>query len=399
MALNSRKVETLKPGEKDYTVADQHGLGLRVWPSGKKSWVFKFRPNGETKQTKVTIGEYPAITLKQARAQVAEYRERIAQGGDPRLSAEEEALKKDGTVLFRDAAKAWYEYESGTRNAKYEHTIWRRLDTHVLPVLGDRPMNQITPKDVADCVEQIQNKGTWEVSKRCKWLVSIIFSYGMLQGWARYNPVPGIEKVMRRAPRAKPHNKLSPRDLPDFFSKLPKYQGRIVATAIEFTMHTFVRTAETRFARWEEFELAGDHPVWRIPAERMKMNREHLVPLTQRSLDLLKIAEELGDGSPWVFPGQNSQGVMSENAMLFALYKMGYRGKATIHGMRGLASTALNESGLFVSDWIERQLAHDEADAVRASYNSAQYLPQRRDMMTWWSEFLEKQRRIGEFLG
>lgn len=183
-------------------------------------------------------------------------------------------------------------------------------------------------------------------------------------------------------------------ELPDFFGKLAVYEGeRMTALAIEFVMHTMVRTGEARFAKWAEID--GD--TWRIPAARMKMGREHPVPLTPRSREILQTVAKLQHKSEWVFPGV--RGPMSENTMLYAIYRMGYHRRATVHGMRGLASTWLNETGRWRSEAIEKQLAHGDDDQIRAAYNSAEYWPERVRMMQDWSEFLEGQRAMGELLG
>ncbi|MBW8708292.1 MAG: site-specific integrase [Alphaproteobacteria bacterium] len=184
---------------------------------------------------------------------------------------------------------------------------------------------------------------------------------------------------------------LSARDLPKFLRNLELYQGDLTKLAMKIVLMTFVRTAELRFATWWEFEnLDGPAPIWRIPAERMKMGRTHLVPLPRQAVSVLKEIRELQLGSPFVFPANTKKGVISENTLLFALYRMGYRRRATVHGFRSLASTVLNEAQ-FNRDWVEMQLAHAD-NTVRGVYNAAEWLSGRRTMLQWWADYLEAQR-------
>lgn len=396
--LSANKVKSIKPGDKEATFSDGQGLNLKVYPGGTKSWVFFFRLKGVRSRLSHTIGEYPAMSLADARVEVSRLRILVAEGKDPRKSAAEIELEESGTVTFKGAATSWFDSQRGARSPDYEATIWYRLDTHVFPDLADLTMTKIRPRQILACVQKLEERGNFDLSKRCLWLISTVFSYSMVQDWAHHNPAMGLEKAMKKSPRAKSHAALKPADLPEFFQRLAGYDGSEMTTvALEFVMHTFVRTKEARFARWSEMEIRATNPTWRIPGERMKMDREHLVPLTPRSIELLDLAKSLGGGSDLVFPGE--RGVMSENTMLYALYRLGYRGQATVHGMRGLASTVLNETGLFQPDWVEKQLAHDEKDAVRAAYNSAEYLTQRREMMAWYSDFLERHKKIGDLLG
>jgi integrase len=225
----------------------------------------------------------------------------------------------------------------------------------------------------------VEDRGALEVARRDLQHISHIFRYAIASGRAARNPAADIKGALRPQPRVKHRAALRERDLPEFFAKLQTYDGEEqTRLAIELVVHTFVRTAELRFAHKSEFE--GD--LWRIPAERMKMKREHIVPLSFQAKRILDRLMTVTSG--------NVLAPMSENTMLYAMYRMGYHGRATIHGFRGTASTILNESGLWNRDWIERQLAHVPEDKVRSAYNAAEYLPDRRRMMTWYSERLEE---------
>jgi integrase len=202
--------------------------------------------------------------------------------------------------------------------------------------------------------------------------------------------------VLKAPPRSKNPAALKDKELPTFFIRLAAYDGTAQTRAgLEFIVHTMVRTVEARFARWPEFEsLDRSSPLWRIPGERMKMHLEHLVPLTPQAVELLRKLRKFSRDSEYVFPNQQESSrskspVVSENTSLYALYRMGYHGRATVHGFRSTASTILNEQE-FNPDWIERQLAHIDANAIRGIYNSAEWLTGRRKTLCWWSDYLDR---------
>lgn len=217
-----------------------------------------------------------------------------------------------------------------------------------------------------------------------------VFRYGVATGRCHRDPTSDLRGALRAAPPAKRRAALLPRELPEFMQRLREYDGvSQTKLALELLIHTFVRTSEVRFARWFEFEgLEGEEPLWRIPASRMKMRRDHLVPLSPQVVRLVYEARELAGKSDLLFPAPTRSGVISENTMLYAMYRMGYHGRATVHGFRSTASTILNERE-FNRDWVEMQLAHAEGD-IRSVYNAAEWLAGRRTMMNWWSEHLEQ---------
>jgi integrase len=252
---------------------------------------------------------------------------------------------------------------------------------------------------ILDAVRRIEARGAVEMAHRVKNHVSEIFKFAIPDGRCESDPCRDLSPAMAK-PRAVQHrSRISAQELPEFFKKLNADGGaRISHLALRWTMLTMVRTQETRFAEWDEFEdLDGPEPLWRIPAERMKMRSEHLVPLPPQALPLLREIYELNvhrkagnlTFGRYLFPviGARHQ-VISENRMLDIMYRIGLRGKATVHGFRGLASTVLNETGQFDGDWIEHQLAH-QPRGVRAAYNAARYLKHRRVMMNWWANYLE----------
>lgn len=355
---------------------DGAGLYLLVTPTGRKSWHHAYRFDGQQRTQK--LGTYPAIGLATARRLLQEAKEALANGVDPH------APENSATgPRFREVAEEWIARQTPEWSEGHRARTEARIRSNLYPRLGDMPIASITTRDVLDALQAIEARGAHDIVRRVKQSAVSIFDFAKVDGRVESNPARGLEKALVRKPRVRHHAKLAESELVDFFGKLRTYDGEHTRLAIEMVMHTAVRTNELRMARWGEFEGA----VWRIPSERMKMGTEHLVPLTASTRRLLGRLREMSD-SEWVFPGQRGKPI-SSNTMIAALYKMGYRGRLTIHGMRGTFSTVLNESGKFHPDWIEMQLAHDERDGVRAAYNSAQYWEHRVTMMDWWSRRLD----------
>lgn len=217
-----------------------------------------------------------------------------------------------------------------------------------------------------------------------------IFKFAKAEGLLKLNPAIDIAHALAKPRPTKRRTAVLASDLPDFLKSVSSYHGdEITQTALRFVLLTFVRTGEVRGARWREFEgLDGDQPLWRIPAERMKMRQEHIVPLAPQAVLLLKQLDRPSDPDALVFVPRGGRKPLSENTLIYAVYRMGWHSRATVHGIRGTASTILNEHG-FNRDWIERQLAHSERDGVRAAYNSAEWLSGRRTMMEWWANYLQ----------
>ena len=240
-------------------------------------------------------------------------------------------------------------------------------------------------------IRAIEQRGAVELAKRLLQITGQIFRFAIATGRARRDPTQDLRGALRSPGPQKHRAALKAIDLPAFLRALESYEGdELTALGIKLVLHTFVRSAEARFATWSEFEgLEGPMPLWRIPAERMKARAEHLVPLTPQVVELLSQIRSSRRGSHLLFPSPARHGVISENTWIYAIYRLGYHSRVTVHGLRGTASTILNEHG-FNRDWIERQLAHTERNGVRAAYNAAEWLADRRSMMRWWSDYLEQ---------
>lgn len=396
MPLTDTAIRALKPDTKPFKRADGGGLNLQVNPNGSKLWRLAYRFEG--RQKLLSGGRYPEVSLAQARSWRDEAKAALAKGLDP--SDERKREKRHAALAalndFETVAREWYDSRKPKWSERYARITLRRIEADIFLALGRIPISKIEPADILATIRRVEARGSVDMARRLNNHIGEIFKYAVALGVAQRDPSRDITAALKERPPVK-HRAAMPRsELPTFFGKLEaeplEPQTRI---ALLLTIYTLVRTNETRFAKWSEFEnLEGKEPLWRIPPERMKMRSEHLVPLAPSVVSMLAELRALGFAGPHLFPGTRL-GVMSENTMLYALYRLGYHKKATVHGFRGTGSTILNETGKFEPDWIERQLAHDERDQIRAAYNSAQYLKQRRRMLEWWANYLDDDRAVG----
>jgi integrase len=388
MSLSDAKVRNAKPRAKRYKLADGEGLFLFVMPSGSKYWRLKYFFAGKEKL--LALGVYPDVNLADARERRAQARKTLALGNDPAEVKKEakrlEVLKGDNT--FEAVAREWREKRKHEWASITAEVALARLEMHILPKLGQRPIADIAAPEVLTMLRVVEDRGTLETTRRVMSICGQIFMYAIATGRAERNPVPDLRGALK-SPVVKHYSFLQATDLPEFLTKLETYDGSLqTKLALRFLLLTFVRTNELRGAQWTEIDW--DKAEWRIPAERMKMKEQHIVPLSRPAIAVLRELEQQSGHRTYVFPNQqNPAKFMSENTMLYALYRMGYHSRATGHGFRSTASTILNEHG-FKADVIERQLAHSERNSVRAAYNHAQYLPERRKMMQWWGDYLAK---------
>jgi len=267
--------------------------------------------------------------------------------------------------------------------------ILSRLERDVFPRIGQRRIAEVEALELLELIRCVEARGALDVAKRLRQTCGQIFRYAIATGRAKRDPSSDLRGALKVVPKAKHFASLKAAEMPDFLQRLDTYDGEeSTKLAIQFVLLTFARTTEARLAVWSEFEgLQGGQPLWRLPATRMKAGREHLIPLSTQTVTILKRLRELSGNAEIVFPGEAHGGYMSQNTMIFALYRMGYHSRLTMHGLRGTASTILNEHQ-FNRDWIEIQLAHSPRDGVRAAYNAAEWLPGRRGMMQWWGDYI-----------
>jgi integrase len=396
MSFSDAKVRNAKPKTKPYKITDGEGLFLLVAPSGSKYWRLKYHFAGKEKL--LALGVYPAVSLGVARERRTQARKTLAAGADPgevKKEARRVAVLKTSNA-FEVVAREWHEQRKHEWKEKTAKRKMIRLEKHLLPKLGNRPIADITAPEILAVLRPVENNGKLDTAQRIMQMCGQIFMYAIATGRAERNPVPDLRGALK-TPVTKHHAHLKAADLPEFLRKLEAYDGATqTKLALRLLLLTYVRTNELRGAEWKEIDF--DKAEWRIPAERMKMKELHIVPLSRQAIAVLRELQKHTGNRQFLFPNQhNPVSFMSENTMLYALYRMGYHSRTTGHGFRSTASTILNEHG-FAPDVIERQLAHCERNKVRAAYNHAQYLPERKKMMQWWADYLDglahKNRRL-----
>ena len=388
MALSDVAIRKAKPGPKMYKLSDGDGLFLLVQPTGAKWWRFKYFFDGKEKS--LSLGIYPDIGLADARERRAQARKQVAMGQDPSQLRQEDrrqTLLKSGNT-FESVAREWHKTRFHKWTPLHARKIMRAFEIDIFPKLGLRPIADIKATiDLLDALRKVESRGARETAHRILQNCGQVFTYAVVTQRIERSPAADLRGALE--PVEKKNNAyLKEEELPEFLAKLNAYDGHpLTRLAIRLLLLTFVRTIELRGARWSE--INWEKADWRIPAERMKMREQHIVPLSSQSLALLRELQKISGESEYVFPNiQKPSGSISENTLLYALYRMGYHGRATGHGFRATASTVLNENG-FRPDIIERQLGHCERNKVRAAYNHAQYLPDRRAMMQWWADYLD----------
>ncbi|MBR7956108.1 tyrosine-type recombinase/integrase [Burkholderia cenocepacia] len=386
MPLTDVAVRAAKPREKSYKLADGHGMYLEVMPNGSKYWRLKYRVDG--KEKRVALGVYPAVSLLAARKARDEVKGQLRAGLDPSHEKKRVKLQRslDRENSFEPIAREWHEKRRDAWSERHADRIMKLLERELFPVLGGRPIAGISAPELLEVIRKIEARDAIELAHKAIQATSQIFRYAIATGRAERDPAPDLRGALKT--RTVVHMKrVSEAELPELMQKINAYEGDFqTRLALQFMALTFVRTSELRFAEWSEIDEKKKE--WKIPAEKMKMRSPHIVPLSKQALEVVEKLRELNGGGQFLFPSRSStKKPMSENTILYALYRMGYHSRMTGHGFRGLASTILNEHS-FNRDWIERQLAHSERDGVRAAYNHAEYLPERRKMMQWWGDYL-----------
>jgi integrase len=389
MALKELEARYATKRSRDYKLSDGEGLYLFVRTTGSKLWRMKYRFEGREKL--LSFGRYPDTTLAQARLKRAEAKLALADGRDPGARATPTAGR-----TFEEAARAWYEHRQASLDPAHAARLLARLERDAFPVLGARELRSVSSLEVLAMVQRVEARGALDVSRRLKQHVNQIYRYAIAHGWAEHDPAAPLAELLKPKPRVRHMARVGLHELPALVRAIDAYDGdetprrrAITRAALLFTLLTWARTNETRQARWAEFEgLGGPEPLWRVPAERMKMGREHLVPLSRQVVALLEQVRAYNGSSAYVFAGDKPNQPISQNTMIFGCYRMGYRGRQTVHGFRGLGSTWANEAEDYRPDWIEMALAHADRDEVRGAYNSALYLTPRRRMLQQWSDFI-----------
>lgn len=392
--LNDRAVVNLKPEAKEKKYFDGGGLYIAVKPNGKKVWRMAYRFHGVART--YSIGEYPVISLKEARDRRTAAKNQIENGIDPSKQKQVERAKTSAENSLKAVAEEWYaEFKDSWKPKHAKHT-WARLEKNIFPYLGSRPIGDIKPLELLQVIKKISARGALEQAHRVTQICSGVFRYAVANGKAEGD----ITRDLRGA--IPPHKKkhfptiIVPEKVGALMRAIDGYEGTfVVASALRIAPRVFVRPGELRWATWSEFKL--EKGEWRIPGERMKMEEQHIVPLSKQVVAILEKLREVTGDDKFLFPGlRKKEQPISDAAVNAALRRLGYeKEEFTGHAFRSMASTLLNELG-WNRDAIERQLAHAERDNIRASYNFAEFLPERRRMMQAWSDYLDELKVKGD---
>jgi integrase len=384
MALTAASIRGAKPTEKPYKLSDEKGLYLLVHPRGGRYWRLKYRLHGREKL--LAIGVYPDVTLAKARELRDHARKQLIDGADP--SQVKRAKKHAAADTFKAIAVEWLAkqpFASATREKA--DWIFERL---LYPYLGNRPVRTLAPPDVLAVLRRIESRGKIETAHRAKQRISQVMRYAIATGRADRDPIPDLRGALPPLNTEHRPAVTEPKRVGELLRAIDGYIGQpTVCYALKLAPLTFTRPTELRAAEWSEFQLHGKNPEWRIPRSRMKMKDEHIVPLSTQTVAILKELRPISSGR-LLFPSlRTGARPISEATLGAALRRMGYASQEmTPHGFRSIASTLLNEQG-FPPDIIELQLAHKERNKVRAAYNRALRLEERRKMMQVWADYLD----------
>jgi integrase len=388
--LTNTEVSQAKPKDNDYTLLDGEGLQLRVKTSGTKSWLFNYYHPITKKRKNLSLGQYPALTLAEARKQRASSKELLTNNIDPKEYRDDqlsdEKLKMGFTL--KSIALDWFEVKKTKIAETTSKSLWRNFENHLFPSIGHRPIDKILAPEVIKTLKPLASKGSLETLHKVIGHLNEVMKHAVNTGRIHHNPLAGISAAFN-TPKVTHMATIKPEELPELMKAISYSNITLVTRCLlEFQLHTMVRSSEAAKASWDEIDF--ENMLWEIPAERMKMKVKHTVPLTQQVLNLLELVKPLTGERKYIFPADRhpNQPSGSERANK-ALQRIGFKGRLVAHGMRSLASTTLNEKG-FDGDVIEAALAHQEENEVRRAYNRSKYLERRQKLMYWWSEHIEQ---------
>ena len=396
MKLNDRQIKNAKPAEKPFKLNDGKGLYLYINTSGGKLWRFDFSHNGKRKT--LSIGKYPTISLVEARQAAENARRLLVSGQDPSEAKQQEKRERQAAALntFGSIARRWHTDNLHRWKENHAARVLRYFETDVFPAIGAMSIQEIRVSDIKAVIDGVMARGVNNTAEKIREWTGAIFDYAVMLEIVETNPAYSLRKYIPS--KQTDHRPALPREeLTEFFRRLIlaeiEPQNRI---ALILNMLTFLRSTELRGGQWNEIDF--DAAMWTVPAQRMKHEKTapkppHAVPLADWTLELLAELKELTGNTPFLFPSRTkTDGFISDATIGRIIERMGYKGRVTPHGFRSLASSVLNEQG-FNPDAIERQLAHIENNKIRAAYNRADYLNERKGFMQWYSDFLRERYR------
>lgn len=366
---------------------------MHVQPNGSRHWRLKYYYLGKEKL--LALGAYPLLTLAEAREKRDEFKKVLADGQDPsaaRREAKREAIRQ-ASNSFESVAREWHQKQTGKWTAKHALCVLGRLEMNVFPYIGSRPISEIDAPELLDCVlRRIENRGSLVVASRVKQICGQVFRYGIITRRCLRDPSVDLKGALERG-KTGHYAALDIKEMPEFLLALERNDARLYARtrrAMKLLMLCFTRTKELIHATWDEFDL--ENAVWEIPAARMKMRKPHVVPLSRQAVKILKEQREetCELNTRWVFPSQvRPKDPMSNNTVLFAIARLGFKGRMTGHGFRALAMSAIKERLGYRHEVVDRQLAHVPENSVDRAYDRAQFLEERTRMMQDWADYLD----------
>ncbi|SFN10011.1 Integrase [Candidatus Pantoea varia] len=388
--LTNTEVLRSKATDKDLTLHDGDGLFMVVKTTGKKLWRFRYQRPATKQRTMMGLGAFPALSLADARRLRADYLSLLANGIDPQTQAEQVSEQQQIALdsIFSTVAANWFILKQSSVTQDYAKDIWRSLEKDVFPAIGEIPVQEIKARKLVEALEPIKARGALETVRRLVQRINEIMIYAVNTGLIDANPASGVGMAFEK-PKKQNMPTLRPEELPNLMRTLVMSNLSVPTRClIEWQLLTLVRPSEASGARWEEIDLNAK--LWTIPAERMKAKREHVVPLSLQALEILDVMKPVSAHREYVFPSRNNpKQPMNSQTANAALKRIGYGGKLVAHGMRSIASTALNEAG-FNADVIEAALAHTDKNEVRKAYNRSTYLIKRVELMAWWGKFVNE---------
>jgi len=391
--LTDSLIKSLKGKAKQYAQNDGDGLSLLVLPNGSMSWRYRYRFAGKAKM--LSLRGYPEVSLKEARESRDELKKILQSGKDPSLFRQQASKEKNEAQsnTFEAVAGQWHERWKVDKTLEHAERVWRRLELNIFPHVQNIPISEITPKALKGIIQKLEDRDATSMTRRVLNTCSQVFGFAVHEELMDINPAKNIDAKLAFKPHVeKNFKRVSAKELPALLRDIDRYGDEFAGTeltrlGLQLLAYTFVRTSELIGARWDEIDLKKG--VWQIPAERMKMRNPHIVKLSKQALAIFKRLHDITGGRDLVFPNAKSpKKSMSNNTLIYALYRLGYHSKMTGHGFRGIASTILHEQG-YPHAHIELQLAHSEKDKVSSAYNYAEYLEPRAKMLQAWADYLD----------
>jgi integrase len=384
MSLTDTAIRAAKPADKPQKLFDGNGLFLFIATSGTKSWRLKYRFQGKEKL--LSLGQYPQFSLKEAREKAAEARKTLADGVDP--AAEKKLKARSAANTFEAVAREWHENKKSAWTERYAEDVLERIISNIFPFIGSRPINEITPPELLAVLRKIEARGAVYQANRIRETCSLIFRYAIATGMAERDTAADLRGALKTHVTTSRAAITDPEEVGGLLRAIDAYTGHFVTKCgLQLLALTFLRPGEVRLGEWTEIDM--EERLWRIPAKRMKMRLDHLVPLSDQTCAILDDLRELTGGGRLMLPSLRSpERPISDATFIAALRRMGFeKNEMCAHGFRSMASTILNEQG-YPADAIEKQLAHNPRNKIRGIYNRAEYLPERRKMMQDWANYL-----------